>query len=314
VSIRGRFAPSPTGHLHLGNARTALLGWLQVRSQGGSFIIRVEDLDVGRVRAEFREAQIRDLRWLGLDWDEGPDVGGEFGPYLQSSRASGYEQALNRLRRKGLVYQCRCTRREIAAAASAPHIGDDEAPAYPGTCRTRPAVEPDTGVALRFRVPTGPVPFIDELQGQRSYNPSAETGDFVIRRKDGIAAYQLAVAVDDAAMKVTHVLRGADLLSSTARQILIYEALELPPPRWLHVPLMLEAEGERLSKRGGGLSLGEIRGRGIAPERIVGWLAFTCGLVDRQSEAVPNDLIGSFDPQRIARRDTRVALPEWLIP
>jgi glutamyl-tRNA synthetase len=156
------------------------------------------------------------------------------------------------------------------------------------------------------------VSFFDELQGPIIDDPAVGTGDFVIRRKDGIAAYQLAVVVDDAAMKITDVLRGADLLSSTARQILLYEALELDPPRWTHVPLMRESDGERLSKRGGALTLGELRKGGIAPERIVGWLALTCGLVDRVIEAEPRDLINSFEPERISRQDTKVTLPDWL--
>ncbi len=283
-----------------------------MRSQGGSFVLRVEDLDVGRVRREFFEAQLSDLSWLGLDWDEGPDIGGEFAPYLQSVRGELYDRALNLLREKGLVYACRCSRREIAAAASAPHADDDEGPAYPGSCRNRPFAQDDAGAALRFRVPAGPIAFFDELQGPKVYDPLATTGDYVVRRKDGIAAYQLAVVVDDAAMEITDVVRGADLLSSTARQILLYRALELDQPRWMHVPLLVEAEGVRLSKRSGSLTVGELRKRGISPERILGWLAMTSGLLDRDVETQPRDLVQRYEPGRIPRQDTAVTLPDWL--
>ncbi|HEV2130547.1 MAG TPA: tRNA glutamyl-Q(34) synthetase GluQRS, partial [Longimicrobiaceae bacterium] len=258
--MRGRFAPSPTGELHLGNLRTALLAWLQVRAAGGSFVMRIEDLDQGRVRPGMMEAQLADLRWLGLDWDEGPDVGGAFGPYLQSQRQERYEAALRRLAEQGLLYECFCSRKDIAAALSAPHGPAEEGPRYPGTCRESSAEErAGTPAALRLRVPPGEVCFQDLLFGRLCFAPAEETGDFVVRRKDGIAAYQLAVVVDDAAMEITHVLRGADLLSSTARQLLLYDALDLPPPEWLHVPLLLGPDGERLSKRHGAVTLREVR-------------------------------------------------------
>ncbi|MEX2571866.1 MAG: tRNA glutamyl-Q(34) synthetase GluQRS [Gemmatimonadota bacterium] len=310
--MRGRFAPSPTGDLHLGNARTALLSWLQVRSAGGRFVMRVEDLDPGRVREEYLESQLLDLRWLGLDWDEGPDVGGDFGPYLQSARQANYEDALQQLSEQGLLYECYCTRKEIAEAANAPHA-DEEGPAYPGTCSGRPP----TGslgrpAALRFRVPAGEVLFDDALHGTTVSDPAMEVGDFVVRRKDGVAAYQLAVVVDDAAMRISDVLRGADLLSSTARQIPLYQALGLEPPRWTHVPLVLSADGERFSKRSGALSLRELRERRVAPQRVVGWLAATCGLAPRGAELPAAELIGRYDPARLPREDTRVDIPEWL--
>ncbi|MEX2582327.1 MAG: tRNA glutamyl-Q(34) synthetase GluQRS [Gemmatimonadota bacterium] len=312
--MRGRFAPSPTGDLHLGNARTALLAWLQVRRAGGRFVLRMEDLDPGRVRPEYQATQLEDLRWLGLEWDEGPDIGGDFGPYLQSSRQRLYEEALERLGARGRLYECLCSRREIAAAAEAPHAGDDEGPPYPGTCSR---IAPARGVegrpsALRFRVPPGPVGFEDELYGMRSYTPSLETGDFVVRRKDGVAAYQLAVVVDDAAMQITDVLRGADLLSSTARQILLYHALDLPEPRWTHVPLMLSVDGERLSKRSGAASLRELREQGAVSERVVGWLAWTCGLAADGKEVAPAELVADYDVGRLPREDTPVAIPDWL--
>jgi glutamyl-tRNA synthetase len=310
--MRGRFAPSPTGDLHLGNARTALLAWLQVRRNGGSFVLRMEDLDRGRVRDVARQEQLRDLRWLGLDWDEGPDVGGARGPYEQRLRTDRYDAALQRLRESGLLYECFCSRREIAAAASAPHGGDEEGPVYPGTCRDRIGRSTDGPPALRFRTPDLDITFHDEVQGERTYRPYAETGDFVVRRKDGVAAYQLAVVVDDAAMRITEVLRGADLLSSTARQILLYQALGLEIPRWSHVPLILGADGQRLAKRHGALPLRGLRERGVSPRRVVGWLAATCGLAGADEELTPADLLERLDLTRLPRPDTRVTLPGWL--
>ena len=305
-AVRGRFAPSPTGDLHLGNARTALLAWLQARSAGGRFVMRVEDLDPGRVRPEYLGGQLRDLRWLGLDWDEGPDVGGPFGPYLQSERQALYAEALERLSARGLLFECFCSRREIAAAASAPHAGDDEGPVYPGTCLRLAPEERERRrarrrAALRFRVPPGEVGFHDLLQGDLSFRPAEEAGDFVVRRRDGVAAYQLAVVVDDAAMGITHVLRGADLLSSTARQLLLYRALGLEPPRWIHVPLLLGPHGERLAKRHGAVALRELREAGEPPERVVGTLAASCGLAEPGEALHPRELVDRFSLDRLPR-------------
>jgi glutamyl-tRNA synthetase len=305
--LRGRFAPSPTGDLHLGNARTALLAWLQARAGGGRFVLRVEDLDRGRVRPGIMEAQLADLRWLGLDWDEGPDVGGPFAPYEQSLRRELYEQALQRLAARGLLYECFCSRREIAGAASAPNGPDDEGPVYPGTCRALTPGEVERRraergeSAIRFRVPARPVRVHDLLHGDLTFRPAEETGDFVVRRKDGVAAYQLAVVVDDAAMEITHVVRGADLLPSTARQLLLYEALGLEPPVWIHVPLLLGPDGERLAKRHGAVSLRELREGGVRPDMVVGWLAATCELAGAGEEIAPRDLLGRFSVERLPR-------------
>jgi glutamyl-tRNA synthetase len=300
--VRGRFAPSPTGALHLGNARTALLAWLHARAHGGAFVMRVEDLDFGRVRAGIMERQLEELRWLGLDWDEGPDVGGPHAPYIQSQRRERYDAALRRLAERGLLFECTCSRKDIAQAASAPHAVE-EGPRYPGTCRDR-LVDPSVAslmehgradFALRVRVEPGAVCFTDGVMGDCCFDPAAETGDFVVRRKDGAAAYQLAVVVDDAAMRVSHVVRGADLLSSTARQIMLCRALELPIPKFVHVPLMLGADGERLAKRHGAVSLGELRDAGVPPERVCGWLAATCGLAQPGEEIAPSGLVARFD-------------------
>jgi glutamyl-tRNA synthetase len=306
--VRGRFAPSPTGNLHLGNARTALLAWLHTRALGGHFVMRVEDLDRGRVRPGIMEAQLADLRWLGLDWDEGPDVGGPHAPYVQSERTAAYDAALARLAERGLLFACACSRRDVAAASSAPHAGE-EGPRYPGTCRPRllPEWTPETARAqvgrasVRLRTEPGETCFDDGVFGRCCYDAAAETGDFVVRRKDGAAAYQLAVTVDDAAMEITHVLRGADLLSSTARQLLLYRALELSPPAFLHVPLLLGPDGERLAKRHGAVSLAELRDAGIPAPRLAGWLAATCGLARPGEEATPAQLVPRFSPDRIPR-------------
>ncbi len=306
LSARGRFAPSPTGPLHLGNARTALLAWLAARAGGGTLVMRVEDLDRPRVRPGVEASLLAELRWLGLDWDEGPDVGGPVGPYRQSERAARYAVALGRLRAAGRAYPCFCSRAEIARAAEAPHGPADEGPRYPGTCRglgpdeiaRRSAVRQP---AWRLRVPEGPVAFVDLVHGPCAHDVAAETGDFVIMRADGIAAYQLAVVVDDAAMGIGEVVRGDDLLPSTARQLLLYGALGLAPPRFGHVPLVLGEDGARLAKRHGALSVGALRERGADPRAVVGLLAALSGLLPEGARARPADLLAGFSLARLPR-------------
>jgi glutamyl-tRNA synthetase len=258
---RGRFAPSPTGELHLGNARTALLSWMWARSAGGKYFLRIEDIDLPRVRKGMAQQQMEELRWLGLDWD------GE--QSFQSQRTSLYEEALRKLGDN--VYECFCSRAEIAAVASAPH--GDEGPRYPGTCagltrEERAARRRTRAPSLRLRVPPGPVKFHDQILGDQEFDTQALVGDFVLRRADGIFAYQLAVVVDDGAMGITQVLRGADLLSSTPRQILLHRLLGQPEPLWAHVPLVLGPGGERLSKRDRSLSLSALRTRGVNPALV----------------------------------------------
>jgi glutamyl-tRNA synthetase len=258
---RGRFAPSPTGELHLGNARTALLSWLWARSEGGKYFLRVEDIDLPRVRPGMAQQQMEELRWLGIDWD------GE--PSFQSQRSSLYEEALRKLGDN--VYECFCSRAEIAAVASAPH--GNEGPRYPGTCagltrEQRAARRRTRAPSLRLRVPPGPVKFHDQILGDQEFDTQALVGDFVLRRADGIFAYQLAVVVDDSAMGITQVLRGADLLPSTPRQILLHRLLGQPEPLWAHVPLVLGPGGERLSKRDRSLSLSALRTRDVNPALV----------------------------------------------
>ncbi|MGC3992269.1 MAG: tRNA glutamyl-Q(34) synthetase GluQRS [Chthoniobacteraceae bacterium] len=266
---RGRLAPSPTGLLHLGHARTFAMA--AERARGGEFLLRIEDLDQMRCKPEFEAAVYEDLRWLGLSWSEGPDVDGPFAPYRQSERRAWYLAAWEKLRAGGFIYPCFCSRKDVQQAVTAPH-GDDE-PVYPGTCR--PAVgtisddQAPGGKTWRFRVPDGErLRFHDEYAGEQQTVAGVDFGDFVIWRRDDVPAYQLAVVADDAAMGITEVVRGDDLRVSTFRQLLLYRALGLTPPRFYHCPLVLDASGRRLAKREDALSLRTLRERGITPEQI----------------------------------------------
>ena len=288
-AARGRYAPSPSGDLHLGNLRTALLAWLFARCAGGQFVLRIEDLDRPRVRPGAVEGMLRDLRWLGLDWDEGPDRGGPYAPYTQSERQAIYEQQLRKLLEAGLLYPCYCSRADIARAASAPQ--NDEGPRYPGTCRhlteeqRRQHEANHRRPSLRFRVDDErTVAFDDLLLGHQEQQVQRAVGDFVVLRADRIFSYQFAVVIDDALMRINQVVRGADLLSSTARQILLYEALGFPIPAFAHVPLVLDAEGQRLAKRSQSAGLAPLRAAGATPEGITGQLAASCGLVEQGTQ------------------------------
>ncbi len=292
----GRLAPSPTGGLHLGHARTFLIAWLAARSQGGRVVYRVEDLDAGRVRLDSIEEALVDLRWLGLDWDDGPDRGGPAAPYVQSSRQAIYQAALDRLKARELVYPCTCTRADIERAASAPHP-EDEGPTYPGTCaaRSSAAAASLTGAfAWRFRVPPGRVAWDDQVRGRVELDPARSGGDFVVGRAGVGASYQLAVVVDDAAMGVTSVVRGDDLIPSTPRQILLYHALGGTPPSFAHVPLAVGPDGRRLAKRDGALKLATLREAGVDPTRLVGLLARSCGWSSTVEPAPPAAWLDRF--------------------
>jgi glutamyl-tRNA synthetase len=267
--------------------------------------MRVEDLDGPRVRPGLEPRLLGELRWLGLDWDEGPDMGGPHAPYRQSERFDLYRGALDRLRGAGLVYPCFCSRAEIAAASQAPHGPSDEGPRYPGTCRALSAAEVAArsvrrAPAWRLRVEPGAVAFDDGMHGRCIFDVAAETGDFVVARADGIPAYQLAVAVDDAAMGIEQVVRGDDLLPSTARQLLVYRALGLAAPRFAHVPLVVGEDGDRLAKRHGALSLGELRERGADPRAVAGLLAALSGLAAPGARFWPADLVAGFELSRVS--------------
>jgi glutamyl-tRNA synthetase len=312
MTVRGRFAPSPTGPLHLGNARTALLSWLAARAAGGGYVMRVEDLDGPRVKPGLEARILAELRWLGLDWDEGPDVGGPRGPYRQSERSKRYADALARLREAGLIYPCFCSRAEIAAASQAPHGPSDEGPRYPGSCRGLSSAEVARRAAAgrkpawRFAVAPGAVAFDDGVHGAQAFEVAVTVGDFVVARADGVPSYQLAVVVDDAAMGVTDVVRGDDLLPSTARQLLLFRALELPIPRFAHLPLVVGGDGERLAKRHGARSLGELREAGAEPAAVTGLLAEISGLAPAGVRVAPRELVAGFDLARIARAPARL--------
>ena len=290
---RGRLAPSPTGYLHVGHARTFWTAWQRAREADGTLVMRMEDLDPERSRSQYAEAALEDLRWLGIRWHEGPDKGGPHAPYVQSKRRNLHLMAWRRLLRRGYLFPCRCSRKDLEAALGAPHEGvadaandklnplDDE-PIYPGTCRrnqgctpqlpgpTVNEVEMPDGFNWRFRVPEGEaVAFEDRNLGLQTFVAGRDFGDFVVWRRDGSPSYQLACVADDSAMGITEVVRGADLLKSTARQILLYRALGFEPPAWFHCKLVVDHNGRRLAKRHDSLSLRALRLRGLTPMNIL---------------------------------------------
>jgi glutamyl-tRNA synthetase len=287
-SYRGRIAPSPTGLLHAGHARTFWTACTRAREAGGTLVLRNEDLDPQRSKADLVNAMVEDLHWLGIRWQEGPDVGGTFGPYSQSERRSHYLSLWRQLLKRGCIYPCTCSRRELSGIAQAPH--DDapnrktvrfeggEGPMYPGTCRPKPGsvsladpYDSPAGVNWRFRVPDGEVvTFADGHFGALRFVAGEDFGDFPVWRRDDVPAYQLAVVADDHAMQSTEVVRGADLLLSTARQILIYRALGWPEPQWYHCPLVLDEHGERLAKRHDALAIRTLREQGRTPQEVLG--------------------------------------------
>jgi glutamyl-tRNA synthetase len=295
---RGRIAPSPTGLLHIGHAVTFRRAYERACADGGKLVLRIEDLDRDRCRREFADAIIEDLHWFGLDWDEGPDIGGPFAPYIQSQRRSRYLEAWEKLRICGFIYPCKCSRKDVADASLAPH-DENEEPIYPGTCRPRlprslassadvvaavasaagqknlspvtavPASAATAAAHWRFRVPDGErIEFVDERIGRQSAVVGRDFGDFIVWRRDDVPAYQLAVVVDDAAMRISEVVRGEDLLLSTFRQLLLYRALDLMPPRFFHTSLVVDESGKRLAKRHRSLSLRALRESGLAPEEL----------------------------------------------
>ena len=270
---RGRIAPSPTGLLHLGHARTFWMAWRRSVDACGTLVFRNEDLDRDRCQPKFINAMYEDLRWLGLDWQEGPDVGGPCAPYSQNERGHFYLEAWQRLKQGGFIYPCTCSRKDLAEMASAPHDDANDELIYPGKCRPTcgivPHAESPAGVNWRFRVPDSlKVEFIDLRLGLKSYVAGHDFGDFLVWRRDGLSSYQLAVVVDDAAMRITEVVRGEDLLKSTARQIFLFRALGLPVPAYFHCPLLADASGVRLAKRHDALSLQVLRAAGRSPESI----------------------------------------------
>lgn len=306
---RGRFAPSPSGTLHLGNLFCALLSWLSVKKQGGEWVLRIEDLDPDRSYPQYVESCLDALRWLGLAWDEGPGVNGPYGPYFQGKRTALYEAAFQKLRDAGLVYPCFCSRAALHAA-SAPHLSDGSV-VYAGTCASLAAAEIAEKAkrrrpAFRLRVPEETLAFYDGVCGKFSQRLSAECGDFILRRSDGVFAYQLAVTVDDAQMEMTEVVRGCDLLSSTPRQLYLYRLLGYTPPRFYHIPLLTDENGQRLAKRDGALGVPALRERFKTPEKLVGRLAFAAGFIDRPAPLTAAELLREFSWEKLKKEDIRL--------
>ncbi len=332
--VKGRFAPSPTGRMHLGNVFAALMSWLSAKSQGGEWLLRIENLDPQRSRREYAETLMDDLLWLGLEWDEGPRVGGSNGPYWQSERGALYEEALARLQGAGLVYPCTCTRADIMAT-QAPHESDGRV-VYKGTCRPprvipwQQILEGGTGcgphgtaaqvpacptpsalacpasqAALRLMVPPEPLAMAhcqDRHYGQVSVNLASHCGDFIVRRRDQAWAYQLAVVVDDAQMGVTEVVRGRDLLLSAPQQMYVARLLGYEPPAFAHIPLLVNASGQRLSKRDKSLDMGVLRTR-FSPQELMGRLAHLAGIAPDDSPREARSLIPLFAWSKVPRED-----------
>ena len=319
---RGRYAPSPTGYLHVGNARTALAAWLSVRSVNGQFIWRLEDLDSPRVVPGMAGAAEEDLHWLGLDWDEGPGLGGPHKPYLQSVRHPYYEEALKVLLDKGYLFPCSYSRKDIQHLSSAPHGSSTNRP-YPISLRPKQLEENwfsklyertdenskrSPFAAVRFKVPDKRMVFHDKVHGPIQQSVLETVGDFVLKRRDGMYAYQLAVVVDDLAMKVTEVVRGTDLLDSTARQIMLVEALGGTPPDYAHVPLVRNAKGDKLSKRDQSLTLRALKEKGVQPEQLIGYMAYSLGLLPTPKTCTLQHALECFSWGKIHQED--MVLPD----
>lgn len=306
--IRGRLAPSPTGFLHLGNAWSFLLAWLANRNERGHLLLRIDNIDPARSKKDFIDALLVDLKWLGLDWDE---------ISFEDKHKQLYDNALGKFEANNLIYKCFCTRKELRMLANAPHLGDVGAP-YPGICRNLPVGVIENNIAqgkhwsLRFRSGEMPVSFIDRVQGEKKYYPETIGGDFALKRSDGIYAYQLACAVDDGLSQINQIVRGRDLLLSTARQLLLLKALGYGEPRYAHIPLLLDKSGERLAKRHKSLSLISLREYGIKPEQITGFLGMLAGINPAGTNKSAGQLVRNFTLSGIPVND--IILKEKLIP
>ncbi|KAB2808624.1 tRNA glutamyl-Q(34) synthetase GluQRS [Phaeocystidibacter luteus] len=295
---RFRFAPSPTGELHMGNFATAVLAWLQARSMNGTFILRIEDNDTQRSKQEYADQIMRDMEWLGLDWDEGP--------FYQSKRTDLYRDALSKLEKADLIYPCFCSRKDLQALASAPHGISSEGPDYPGFCRDLSkeevaAAREEKDPSFRFRLPHRSYSFTDLICGKQEY-PPGYGGDFVVKRADGMWAYQLACTVDDLDMGITHVLRGSDLLDSTPRQLALTDVLGGTAPSYAHSPLWMGEDGHRLSKRNGAKSIRELRESGMSADDVLGKIGVLSGLMDEYGSASLQELRDQFDLSRIGSK------------
>ena len=306
--VVGRFAPSPSGRMHLGNIYSAVLSWLSARSQGGRWILRIEDLDRQRCHQEYADQIEDDLRWLGLDWDEGGSIGGPNGPYYQSERTDFYINVLEKLHETGRLYPCFCSRADIMAS-SAPHQSEGVV-VYSGRCRTlsaaeRMALSTERKPATRLCVPDADCTFNDGHYGLQHYNLARDCGDFIVRRADGNFAYQLAVVTDDALMGVTEVVRGCDLLSSTPQQIYLYGLLGYPVPQFAHIPLLVAPDGRRLAKRNAGTDMGSLRQR-YTPQQLLGLIAHLAGLTDQREELSISEILRLFAWDKVPTKNVVV--------
>ncbi len=304
----GRLAPSPTGAQHLGNARTYLLAYWSARSSGSRIVLRIEDVDSPRVKPWATQQAIDDLRWLGIDWDEGPDIGGPNAPYIQTLRMDRYRDALARLIDANQVFPCICTRKDILEAGSAPHF-EHEGPIYPGTCADWNIGDPipqQGTYCWRFRAADRTIEFDDLLLGRQQCVPAIDLGAFPVTQKNGDPSYQLAVAVDDAEMGITEVVRGDDLVASTFRQIELHAAFANPLPSYAHVPLVRGADGRRLAKRHGDTRLSHFRETGVHGEQVVAWAANSAGLVASRSAISAAEVIGAFSWAKVSRQGVTV--------
>lgn len=300
---KGRFAPSPTGRMHLGNVFSAMLSWLSVKSKGGEWVLRIEDLDPQRSRFEYAEQLMDDLLWLGMTWDEGPEFSdGRCTPdrFFQSQRHDIYEEHLDLLKKKDLVYPCYCTRADILAT-QAPHESDGRV-VYKGTCRNAPRRSDATPAAQRLIVPDRTITFLDGHYGEQSVNLAAQCGDFIVQRKDGAWAYQLAVVVDDALMGITEVVRGRDLLLSSPQQMYVAELFGYPSPQFIHLPLLINEQGQRLSKRDKSLDMGCLREQ-FTPQELIGILAYHARLIPEPTPITLQNLIPLFSWDKVPQND-----------
>ena len=310
-AVVGRFAPTPSGFLHLGNVFCSLLAWLYAKSSGGKIILRIEDLDPQRCTRQKADQLARDLDWLGLTWDEGAYVSATSDSYFQSQRSAIYACYFEQLKASEIVYPCFCSRSELHAA-EAPHLSDGRI-IYAGTCREltpeqRQAKAQKRVPAYRVQVEDKPISFLDGHYGPQSYNLAEESGDFIVRRSDGVFAYQLAVTIDDALMGITQVVRGCDLLSSTPMQLYLYRMLGFTPPSFRHIPLLVDATGRRLSKRDGDLEIAALRKLYDNPEPIIGLLAYLAGQIEKPEPLSVKDLLPIFDASKIPKQN--IVVPE----
>ena len=308
-SVRVRFAPSPTGKLHIGGARTAIYNWAFARANGGTFILRIDDTDPTRSTDENTQIILRAMRWLGLDWDEGPEVGGDFGPYAQTERLDMYKEAAQKLWDAGRAYPCFCTTEQLAADRAAAQARKDPFQGYQRRCRdlsredAQARIDAGEPYVLRIKVPAdrGDVVIHDAVHGDVVFD-AKELDDFVIFRSDGTPTYNFATVVDDAMMGITHVIRGDDHLSNTPRQVMVYEALEAPVPTFAHISMILGADGKKLSKRHGATSVEEYRDAGYLPDAFVNYLALLGWSLDGETTVIPRDVLASqFSLERISK-------------